>query len=262
MNSNPIGILDSGIGGLSIFKEISSLLPFESIVYIGDQANVPYGSKSGDEVYDLAKKLVTFLKSKNVKLIVVACNVISVTSLNRLRDEFNDMHFVGTVPVIKTASEVTKNGRIGILSTITTSKSNYQRDLIDKFAKDKLIVNLGTDKLVPLIEEGTVNGIELESVLNLVLSPFISQKVDTLVLACTHFPFLKQAISRIMGEKVSLLDSSLAVARNTKSVLQKLSLVSDKSGSISFYTTGNSKKVSKIASNLLGKEVVFDPIVI
>lgn len=154
MKDNPIGIIDSGIGGFTILKEIIKNLPNESLIYLADSKNCPYGNKTEAEIYKLAKRLTQFLITKKVKLIVVACNTITVSCIEKLRKEFPGIPIIGTVPVVKTASELTKTGRIGILSTNKTSKSKYQKALLKKFGQGLKILNLGTDRLVPLIEMG------------------------------------------------------------------------------------------------------------
>ena len=134
MSSDSIGVIDSGLGGLSIWRQIVKKLPKESTIYLADSKNCPYGSNSSEEIYQLSKKLVTFLVQKKVKLIVLACNTITVSCLDKLRKEFPKTPIIGTVPVIKTASEITKNNKIGVLSTARTARSKYQKKLIKTFA--------------------------------------------------------------------------------------------------------------------------------
>ncbi|MGH7245427.1 MAG: glutamate racemase, partial [Candidatus Levyibacteriota bacterium] len=182
MDDRPIGILDSGVGGLSVWEDIAKELPHESLIYIGDSANCPYGNKPVDLVYKLGRRLVTFLLSKDVKLIVVACNSITVSSIDKLRSEFPNIPIVGSAPVVKTAAAKTKNERIGILSTGVTSSSDYQRRLIQTFARGMKVVNNGSNKLVPLVEEGITEGEIAEAILKEELQPFIRFDVDVLAL--------------------------------------------------------------------------------
>ena len=219
MNENPIGVMDSGVGGLSILKEIIKKLPNESFIYLADSQNCPYGSKNSDEIYKLSKRLVKFLIKKKVKLIVIACNTITVACLDKLRKDFPQIPIIGTVPVVKTASKLTKNRRIGILSTQQTAKSKYQKDLIKKFTKSLKILNLGTDKLAPLIENKRGNKIAINKILKAEIKPFINFKIDVLALGCSHFPFLKREMQKILGKKVLILDSSGAIARQTKRII-------------------------------------------
>lgn len=255
MNSQPIGIIDSGVGGLSVWKEVVSLLPKESILYLADSANIPYGTKSPEEIAVLAKALVDFLISHDIKLLIIACNTMTVTCLDMLRQQYPALPIIGVVPVVKTASAVSKNKKIGILSTIATAQSAYQRELIEKFTQGFDVTNRGTDQLVPLVERGEVAGEAVMSVLKEELLPFQEAHVDALVLGCTHFPFLEEQMRQILGSHVAILDSDAAVARQTKRVLERNIMVSDtKSPSYSFYTTGDAKKFEKIAKKLVGKE--------
>jgi glutamate racemase len=254
MKNNPIGILDSGVGGLTVLQSIVQELPHESFVYIGDSRNTPYGSKSEEEIYDLSRHLVDFLLKKEVKLIVVACNTITVSCLDRLRSEYPDVAMVGTVPVIKTAAEVSKNKRIGILSTTRTAQSVYQKHLIEEFSNGCIVVNEGTDALVPLIEQGRLSDSHLATVLKQVLAPFQKENIDALALGCTHFPFLKKQIQQMLGPDVQLLDSGGAIARQVKRVLEHNHLLSlQKDGDVKIFTTGNMRIVESLAESILKK---------
>src|SRR5256885_11305863 len=239
MNNYPIGILDSGVGGLSVYQEIVKLLPRESITYIADSKNAPYGEKSSEEIYQLAKRLIDFLLQKKVKLIVIACNTITVMCLNKLRQDYPNIPIIGTVPVIKTAVGVTRNKRVGILSTTRTAQSQYQKNLIRTFAKDCSITNIGTDELVPFIEKGEMTSEKLDYVLRNVLAVFQKEQIDTLALGCTHFPFLRKQIQTLLGEQVTLLDSGGAIARQVKRVLEHNNALSDKEKvDYTLFTTG------------------------
>jgi len=255
MNNQPIGVLDSGVGGLSIWKEILTFLPNETIIYLADQKNTPYGTKTAKEIRNLARKLVTVLLQRKVKLIVIACNVITVTSIEKLRKDFPDIPIVGTVPVIKLAAKVSQKKKIGILSTITTAKSKYQKNLILDFANGCEIINRGTNKLVPLIERGEIEKGKIENILFAELLPFQKAGVDCLTLGCTHFPFLRNQIQNILGEQVMLLDSGAAIARQVRRVLENNNTFAPgNNASYSFYTTGDEKQFTVVAKKLLGKE--------
>ncbi len=255
MNNQPIGILDSGIGGLSIWKEIVTHLPHESTIYVADSANCPYGTKSETEIYSLAHRLVQFLMNKHVKLIVVACNTITVSCLDTLRAEFSHVPMVGIVPVVKTAAELTLNKKIGIFSTSRTSKSDYQRGLIDQFAKGCEVVSVGTDKLVPFIEEGHLGNVQFKSILKEELQTFVQNKVDTIALGCSHFPFIRDQIQEAVGPEVQLLDSGGAVARQVGRILTHNHIQSEKSSPVhQFFTTGKKEQFVSTGAQLLGGE--------
>lgn len=238
MNNQPIGVLDSGVGGLTIWKEIVKELPNESTIYIADSKNLPYGNKTSREIYRLSRRIIKFILQKKAKLIVIACNTITVSCLDKLRLEFPQIPIVGTVPVVKTASKSSKNKIIGILSTQNTSKSLYKKELIKKFAKNCKVINIGTNILVPLIEEGRIK--EAETVLPSVLIPFIKAKIDVLALGCSHFPFLRKPMQKIMGSQVLILDSGAAIARQVKRILIPNHVLPEASKPPhTFFTTGN-----------------------
>lgn len=253
MHNNPIGILDSGVGGLSVWQEVVKELPQESILYVGDSANVPYGTKDPETIYQLATRLVDFLLEKDAKLLVVACNSITVTCLDRLRVEYPTIPMIGTVPVVKTAAHLSKTKKIGILSTTRTAQSDYQKDLIEKFATDCVVINHGTDALAPLIDRGITKGDEITNILTEVLAPFQEAGIDTLALGCTHYPFIKSAIQDILGETVTILDSGSAIAHQIRRVLtQNEQLATDDNHPIyDFYTTGEKEAFETFVSSAI-----------
>ncbi|HVA96479.1 MAG TPA: glutamate racemase [Candidatus Acidoferrales bacterium] len=258
MNNNPIGILDSGVGGLTVLQAVITELPHESVVYIGDSLNIPYGAKSADEIYNLAKELIEFLLSKKVKLIVIACNTITVCCLDRLRSEYPDVPIVGAVPVVKTAAAVSENKRIGILSTTQTAQSDYQKHLIEEFANGCDVLNYGTDELVPLIEKGLLGGPKLKTVLQKVLLPFQKEDVDTIALGCTHFPLVRKQMQEILGPHVQLLDSGGAIARQVRRVLEHNNARAEHTNSeIMVYTTGDPDIAKKLVVSTIEKQPVI-----
>ncbi|MCL5113914.1 MAG: glutamate racemase [Patescibacteria group bacterium] len=254
-NQQAIGVLDSGVGGLSIWREIIKKNPNESTIYIADSLNCPYGEKTSEEIYNLSKNLIKFLLKKKAKLIVLACNTITVSCLDGLRRDFPDIPIVGTVPVVKTASEKTMIGRIGVLSTRKTAGSKYQKNLINKFAKNLKVINLGTDNLVRIVENGKNDNLKISKILKQELKPFSDFKADILALGCSHFPFLKREMKKVLGSKVKILDSGGAVARQVERVLEnnKSNAVYRKP-SYFFYTTGNAGQFSRVANELLGQK--------
>lgn len=254
MNNLPIGILDSGVGGLSIWKEIVRELPIESTIYLADSLNCPYGIKSEEEIYYLAKRLVQFLLDKNVKLIVVACNTITISCIDRLRSDCKDIPIVGTAPPIKTAARDSSNKKIGILSTFTTVQSRYQKNLIDKFAKDCDVISISASELVPYVERGDTDSKEFKEITEKILREFLENDVDAIALGCSHFPFLKEQMQKILGRSVLVLDSGAAIARQVRRVLtanNNLSLSNRPSHR--FYTTGNAEKFTKVSKKLVGE---------
>lgn len=257
MTNFPIGIIDSGSGGLSIWKEIISLLPGESTVYIGDHANLPYSEKSTVYIRRRVKKLISFLLKKHVKLIVIACNTATVAGIDWYRKQFPDIPIIGVVPVVKTAAATTKTNEICILSTTYTKNSTYQKELIRQFASQAKVIAVGSSRLVTYIESTENMGEDIAKELRKVLRPMQGSAVDVLVLGCTHFPFVKEKIRRAIGPSVTLLDSGPAVARQVQRIMEHNNLLAGhKKASHIFYTTGNRKDVSYIYQKLLTRPVV------
>lgn len=256
MNNSSIGILDSGIGGLSVWKEIAVRLPSESLIYIADSKNTPYGPREPDEILRLARRLINFLMQKQVKLIVIACNTITVTCIDILRQEYPLVPMIGTVPVIKTAARVTRNHKIGILSTSRTSDSQYQKDLIARFAPDCEVISVGNDDLVPLIEQGKISGKGIQDILREITRPFSYAQCDAVALGCTHYPFIEKELGRILGPQVKLLEPSGAIARHARHILeQNKALSAEGKPGYGFYTTGNADIFASVAKKLLGVKI-------
>lgn len=249
----PIGILDSGVGGLTIWKEIAALLPHEQTIYLGDSRNAPYGVKNSEEITVLAQSLIQFLLKQDAKLIVVACNTITLNSIDALREAFPAVPIIGTVPVIKGAAQQTKTKRIGLLATSAGGNSLYVQNLIKTHASNCDVIIVSTDKLVPLIENGGSNTEEMKVLLKEELKPFVGT-IDTLVLGSTHFPFIRSEIQDILGPGVLLLDTGPAIARQTKRILEANKLVSvEKKEADHFYTTGSTQKLRDHLESLIGK---------
>lgn len=251
MNNQPIGIIDSGVGGLSIWKEVITLLPSESTIYIADSKYCPYGKKTPEQIYTYAKRLVKYLMEKKVKLIIVACNTMSVHILHLLRRDFPNISIIGTVPAIKTAALLTKKGKIGILATSVTAESRYLSKLIISYANHHRIITVGTDKLVPFVEIGELDGERLRKILSQELAVFKQERIDTLVLACSHFPFLKAVIQELYNFD-TIIDSGIPVARQARRVLTDNKLHTTKTNPThSVYTTGNSEVLQQTITVLL-----------
>lgn len=257
MNNRPIGIIDSGIGGISVWKEVSSLLPHESIMYVADQAHLPYGTKTATQIKVYSQQILAFMREKDVKAVVLACNSITVTALEWLRAEFPELPIIGTVPAIKKAVEISKNKKIGVLSTIATARSSYQEHLIEEFASDCDVETIGTDALVPLVEQPHSVSVTAKTVQE-VMRPFQNSGCDTIVLGCTHYPFLKESIQKVMGEHVRVIDSGKAIAKqvsrvvtnnNTQAPPQSIALYQ-------FLTTDEKASFQKQLVRLLGKDLI------
>jgi glutamate racemase len=250
MSERPIGIMDSGIGGLTVYQEIIRQLPNESTIYIGDSRNTPYGSKHAADIFKFAVRMIDFLLQKDAKLIVIACNTITVSCIDQLRKKYPNVPIVGMVPVVKKAAEISKTKRIGILSTTHTAYSDSLQTLVEKFAADCTVFNHGTDTLVPLIEHGIFDGEEIDTALHRALTKFLDEDIDTLALGCTHFPFLKKNIQEIVGANVQVLDSGAAIARQVHKILkQNNALAQNSNPTNEFYTTGSKDVMQRIVQN-------------
>jgi glutamate racemase len=246
-NNFPIGLFDSGIGGTSIWKEITALLPTENTIYLSDSKNAPYGEKSKQRIVELSIKNTEFLINKNCKLIVVACNTATTNAIQILRKNYA-IPFIGIEPAIKPAALKTKTNKIGILAT----KGTLNSDLFEKTSNtlDKKIIIKETigENLVDLIEDGKIDSDEMHKLLSSYLTPMLNEGVDCLVLGCTHYPYLIPNIRRIIGDKIKIIDSGEAVAKQTKAILDKNKLLKMDSmkGNHQFFINKNKKILETI----------------
>ncbi len=244
-NSNPIGLFDSGIGGTSIWREIHSLLPNESTVYLADSKNAPYGQKSKDEIIHLSCKNTEFLLNKNAKLIVVACNTATTNAIKELRSKY-DIPFIGIEPAIKPAANQSQTHTIGVLATKGTLTSELFSKSVLNYPNTKIIEQIGYG-LVPLIEQGKQDSVETLNLLESFLTPMIKANIDYLVLGCSHYPYLIPQIKKILPSHIKIIDSGEAVARQTKSVLnEKIGFNSNSKPFTDFYINANSLVLKNI----------------
>lgn len=219
----PIGLFDSGIGGTSIWKEIHTLLPNEATIYLADSKNAPYGQKSKEEILHLSIKNTELLLNQNCKLIVVACNTATTNAIKELREKY-DVPFIGIEPAIKPAALQTKTHTIGILATKGTLNSVLFHNTVSSYTNLNVIEQVGHG-LVQLIEEGKLGGSEIDKLLQTYLKPMIQANIDCLVLGCSHYPYLIPQIQKILPKEVEIIDSGLAVAKQTKTILEKYGML-------------------------------------
>jgi len=257
----PIGVFDSGAGGLTILSALRQELPYENYIYFGDTANCPYGTRSDTEIIELSIQACRFLIEQGVKLIVVACNTASQAALNSLRATFTSIRFVGVVPAVKPAARATKKGRIGIAATNQATKAIYLQQLIDEFAGGIQAYAVGCPELVTLVEQGEIDGLAVEETVKQALQPIISEDVDVIVLGCTHFPALRPIIERVTYHKIHIIDSGTAVARRTHYVLDAEGLIQPTNsneahmGNLKVWCSGDSEVFSNVANKLLGYSI-------
>ncbi len=224
MSTSPIGIFDSGIGGTSIFKEIHRLLPNESVIYLADSKNAPYGDKSRDEILALSIKNTELLLDKNCKIIVVACNTATTNAIKTLRQKYPNTPFIGIEPAIKPAALNSNTKTIGILATKGTLSSGLFSKTAELHTKGiKCIEQIG-EGLVPLIEENKIDSTAMKNLLTSYLDPMIAQNIDYLVLGCSHYPYLIPEIKKIIPNHIKIIDSGEAVAKQTRTILDKFNL--------------------------------------
>lgn len=258
----PIGVFDSGVGGLTILSALRRELSYENFIYFGDTAHCPYGMRSDDEIIDLSTRISRFLIEQGVKLIVVACNTASQAALTTLRATFPSITLVGVVPAVKPAARATQKGRIAIAATNQASKALYLRQLIDEFAEGIQVYAVGCPELVTLVENGELEGPVVEEAVKNALQPLLDQDVDVIVLGCTHFPALRPIIECVTGNRTQVIDSGTAVAIRTHSVLETEALLhpspadSQDNGELRVLCSGDPVAFSRVASKILGYDVV------
>ncbi|PIE49135.1 MAG: glutamate racemase [Flavobacteriales bacterium] len=255
LSSNSIGIFDSGLGGLSVFKEIAALLPFEHSIYLADSKNAPYGNKSKNEIIRLSIKNTELLLQKGCKIIVVACNTATTNAIDYLRKNYN-VPFIGIEPAIKPAALTTKSNTIGILATKGTLSSNLFHKTGSQFASHLKVIEQVGKGLVQLVETGKLANTETKNLLKTYLKPMLENNVDNLVLGCTHYPFLIPVIKDIVGDKITIIDSGQAVARQTKNVLEKHQILNNEKSEKSnvqrfFYTNANVAMLEKFVDKIV-----------
>src|SRR6266566_678261 len=257
----PIGVFDSGAGGLTILSALRQELPYENYIYFGDSAHCPYGTRSDAEITELSIQLCRFLIEQGVKLIVVACNTASQAALNNLRATFTSIQFVGVVPAVKPAARATKKGRIGIAATNQTAQAIYLQQLIDEFAGGIQAYAVGCPELVALVERGELDGPAVEETVKQALHPITKEDVDVIVLGCTHFPALRSVIERVTAHQIHIIDSGTAVARRTHDVLDAEGLIQPNTsnyadiGNLQVWCSGDANVFSNVTNKLLGYSI-------
>jgi glutamate racemase len=252
-NTASIGIFDSGLGGLTILSEIKKRLPFEDIIYLADSKNAPYGEKTPQQIIELSKTNTDFLLSKNCKLIVVACNTATTNAIDVLRRQYK-VPFVGIEPAIKPAILNSKNAKVGVLATKGTLSSSLFAKTTQRFKNNTHVIEVVGKGIVEAIEANNTNSKHFDEELSRQLLPFINEGIDTLVLGCSHYPFIISQIKKHIGENVNIIDSGFAVAKQTERLLQDHNLLFGKQenhGKLTIYSNQTSQKaLNQIIKNL------------
>ena len=256
-NDRPIGIFDSGLGGLSVYREIRSFLPAEDVIYFADNAYCPYGTRPPHEINQRCEVISRMLLELNVKVVVVACNTASSVAIWHLRETFPGVEFIGLEPAVKPAVERSKTGRVGVLATPRTVAGERLRWLIERFANGVEVRSVAATGLVELVEAGVLSGADVDRALQPLLDPMIDAGVDGVVLGCTHYPFLRDAIQHYMGPSIDVIDSGKAIALRTEFLLAEANALTSRAstGDFQLMTSGNADNVAAVASTLLGYPV-------
>lgn len=223
--SCPIGVFDSGIGGLSVANAIYRLMPQESIIYFADTARVPYGPRPKSEIQLFSEQITQFLLQQKVKIIVVACNTATAAALNELRKQHPEVLMVGMEPAVKPAAKATKTQNVGVLATLSTINSERYAQLMHRYAAQVNVFENPCIGLVPLIEQAKLNDSSTEALLRQILEPMLAQGIDTLVLGCTHYPFILPLLHKIIPEHIQIIDPAPAVALQTQRLLKQHQLL-------------------------------------
>ena len=248
-----IGIFDSGVGGLSVLKAIRALRTDVSIRYVADQAHVPYGPRPLEEVRGFASGIAKFLISEGAALVVVACNAASAAALYSLREDFPGTPFVGMEPAVKPAATQSISGIVGVLATPATFQGKLYASVIERFAANVKVLTSDCPGLVQRIEEGDLEGPATKSILEQALGPMMDAGTDTIVLGCTHYPFVIPLVQSIVGTRAKVIDPSPAVARQVDKILREKGQPTENGGDVRLFTTGDALFFGRLAPPLLGE---------
>lgn len=249
----PIGVFDSGVGGLSVLREIRAHFPAEKLIFLADQAHVPYGPRPLEQVRDFSKAITRYLLDQRAKLIVVACNTASAAALHSLRQTFPEVPFVGMEPAIKPAAEQTLSGVVGVLATPATFQGELYASVVERFAGGVTVLQDTCDGLVAQIESGQIDRPQTLVILEKALNPMMAQGVDHVVMGCTHYPFVIPLIEEIVGPQIEVIDPAPAVARQVGRVLKVHGLCAPESamGAVQYLTTGDPAKLRALLPRLI-----------
>ena len=253
----PVGVFDSGIGGLTVAREIMRQLPNENVVYFGDTARVPYGSKSKNNIIRFSRQIIRFLKTKEVKAIVIACNTASALALETVQKEI-DVPIIGViVPGARAAVNETRNGKIGVIATEATIQSETYTKVIKANLPDASVIGKACPLFVPLVEEGFAKHPLMEQFIDIYLSDMKATNIDTMILGCTHYPLLRSRIMAYFGEQVHIVNPAYETAMDLKAILEEHQIAncSGKSGTYELYVSDAAEKFTKFANSILPYDV-------
>lgn len=243
----PIGVFDSGVGGLSVLREIRARLPGESLLYLADSGHVPYGDKSPAFIRERCRSIAGFLLERGAKALVLACNTATAAGIGELRELYPQIPLVGMEPAVKPAAQATRSGVVGVLATTGTLQSARFAALLDRFASDVRVVTQPCPGLVECVEAGELNSPATRALLAGFVQPLLAQGCDTLILGCTHYPFLRPLLVDMLPAGITLIDTGAAVARRLESLLAARQLLAGPHERANgFWTTGDSRQMSRV----------------
>ncbi len=254
---HPIGIFDSGVGGLSVLRSIREQIPNEDVIYFGDQGHVPYGPRSMEQIQNFSEGITRFLLKHNSKIIVVACNTASAAALKYLRETFPDVQFVGMEPAVKPAAEKTQTGNVGVLATPATFQGALYASVVERFGVGVELFQHTCPGLVNQIEAGELDTPKTRAILEDALLPMLKKNIDTVVIGCTHYPFVIPLIKQVVGENVRVIDPAPSVAKQAKRLLEAGGSLNSSGvkGRIQIFTSGDVKAVESVLPKLLNEAV-------
>ena len=254
-NDAPIAVIDSGVGGISVLKELIRLMPNENYIYFGDNKNAPYGNKTAEEVRSLMFSNTKMLLDMGAKAIVIACNTATAASVSYLREKYPDLNIIGIEPAIKPTVKYKEHSNVLVMATTLTLKQDKFAELFDRFCDDVNIITLPCPGVVELIEEGKTEGDELESFLKKLFSNVGGTKFDSVVLGCTHYPHIKDTIKKVLGGEVMIFDGGEGTARETKRRLEISGLLnhSETKGYLKILCSSEENNIEKLSLKLLEK---------
>lgn len=247
----PIGVFDSGLGGISVLKELMALMPEENYIYFGDSANAPYGTRTTEEVRLLTMNAAAMLYERGIKALVVACNTATAAAITQIRKEYPNLIVVGIEPALKMATDRFPTGHVGIMATQVTLREEKLEHLVGRFP-DVKVERIPAPGLVELVEQGKMDAEETEILLRKILSPYAGQ-LDSIVLGCTHYPFVKDTVQKILGDAVQVLDGGAGTARQTCRLLEEKGLRRTGAGSLKMENSSGRPELLKLGMDLLQK---------
>ena len=262
MSQAPIGVFDSGVGGLSVLREIRARLPHESLLYVADSGHVPYGEKSAEFIRERSQHIAEFLLGQGAKALVLACNTATAAAVAELRARYPELPIVGMEPAVKPAAAATRSGVVGVLATTGTLKSAKFAALLDRFASDVRVITQPCPGLVEQIEAGELDSPRTRALLQGWVEPLLAEGCDTLILGCTHYPFIKPLLRELVPDAVSLVDTGAAVARHLQRLLEQRRLLAEEGARASarFWSSGAPQSLASVLPLLWGEACAVQPL--